>query len=220
MTRTTIAMTDSLYQYYLDNSLRENPLLAELRTETAKLSTSKMQIAPEEGQLLALIVELIGAKKTLDIGVYTGYSSTVVAMSLPKEGKVIACDINGEWTKMAQKYWQLAGINDKIDFRLGPALQTLDQLIVEGESDSFDFIFIDADKKNYPAYYERGLRLLAPGGVMAIDNVLWGGKVADDSIVDEDTMTIRQLNKKIHQDANVTLSMVPIADGLTLVRKK
>ncbi|MBA2655130.1 MAG: class I SAM-dependent methyltransferase [Gammaproteobacteria bacterium] len=218
MTQTTLAMTQTIYQYYIANSLREDPILTQLRKETAKLSSSKMQIAPEEGQLLAFIIQILGATKTLDIGVYTGYSSLVAAMAMP-QGKVISCDINNEWTKIAKKYWQLANQEHKIDLRIAPALETLDNLIKAGQENSFDFIFIDADKKNYDEYYERGLQLLRQGGVMAVDNVLWGGQVADLADNDENTTAIRNLNKKVLQDSRVTMTMIPIADGLTLVTK-
>lgn len=219
MTRTTITMTEPLYQYYLDNSLQEDPILTALRQETAKMSAAKMQIAPEEGQFLAFIVDLLGAKKTLDIGVFTGYSSLVVAMALPDEGKVIACDINNEWTKVAKKYWQLANQEKKIELRIAPALETLESLIKNNESNTFDFVFIDADKKNYSGYYDYALQLLKPGGVIAVDNVLWGGAVIDPNDNDENTLAIREFNTKIYQDSRIKMTMLPIADGLSLIRK-
>lgn len=220
MTRTTLAMTEALYQYYLDNSLREDPVLTKLRAETDKLSAAKMQIAPEEGQFLSFIVQLLGAKRTLDIGTFTGYSSLVVAMAMPEAGKVIACDINREWTNIAKKYWQLAGQAQKIELRLNDALNTLEDLIEKGETNSFDFAFIDADKKNYAAYYDLSVELIRPGGVIAIDNVLWDGRVANLFDTDENTQAIRNLNKKVFSDSRVFITMIPIADGLTLVRKK
>jgi predicted O-methyltransferase YrrM len=220
MSRTTLSMTDPLYRYYLRYSLREEAILTLLREETAKLPTANMQIAPEEGQFLAFIIRLLGAQKTLDIGTYTGYSALIVAMSMPKEGQVIACDISTEWTEIARKYWQLADQEQKIDLRLAPALTTLENLIKEGEENTFDFIFIDADKKNYIHYYEYSLKLLRPGGVLAADNVLWSGRVADSADNDEGTLGIREFNRKVHEDPRVFITMLPIADGLTLARKK
>jgi predicted O-methyltransferase YrrM len=220
MSRNTFTMSAELYQYYLKNSLREAPVLAALRAETAKLSSAKMQIAPEQGQFMAFLVQLLSAKKTIDIGVYTGYSSLVVAMALPNEAQVVACDINVEWTNMAKKYWKLAGQDHKITFKLGPALNTLDNLINNNEQETFDFIFIDADKKSYQDYYERSLTLLRPGGIIAIDNVLWDGRVADLSDQDESTVAIRAFNQELVQDLRIDLTMIPIADGLSLVRKK
>lgn len=220
MTRTTLTMNQTLYQYYLQNSLREPPILEQLRLETAKLSAAKMQIAPEQGQFLSFLIKLIGAKKTIDIGVFTGYSSLVVALALPDEGRVIACDTNIEWTKIAKKYWQLAEQDKKIALHLAPAQQTLDHLLQQGEANTFDFIFIDADKQNYDVYYEYSLKLVRPGGIIAIDNVLWGGLVADEANQEESTVAIRLLNQKIHQDDRVILSMLPLADGLTLVIKR
>jgi predicted O-methyltransferase YrrM len=220
MATRTLSMTDQLYEYYLSISLREPEVLTELRKETQKLSNHQMQIAPEQGQFMAFLIELISAGKTLDIGVYTGYSALVVAMALPEHGRVIACDINVEWTKIAQKYWIRSGQHHKIELRIAPAEETLQKLLDEGEQESFDFIFIDADKKNYDIYYELSLKLLRPGGVIAIDNVLWHGQVADPSQNDLNTEAIRALNQKIVRDNRVSLSMLPIADGLTLVRKR
>jgi predicted O-methyltransferase YrrM len=219
MSRHTFTMDAALYQYYLANSLREDPILAELREKTGTLSCAKMQIAPEQGQFMAFLVSLMCAKKTLDIGVFTGYSALAVAMALPEDGRVVACDINVEWTRMAQKYWKLAAQEHKIELRLAPAVDTLKQLLKEGEGESFDFAFIDADKQNYDTYYELSLALLRKGGVIAIDNVLWGGKVADLSEKDENTLAIRNFNYKIVADPRISLTMVPIADGLSLVKK-
>jgi predicted O-methyltransferase YrrM len=220
MATRTLSMTDQLYEYYLSISLREPEVLTELRKETQKLSSHQMQIAPEQGQFMAFLIELISARKTLDIGVYTGYSALVVAMALPENGRVIACDTNVEWTKIAQKYWMRSGQHNKIELRIAPADETLQKLLEEGEQGSFDFIFIDADKKNYDIYYELSLKLLRPGGIIAIDNVLWEGQVADPSQNDPNTEAIRALNQKIVHDNRVSLSMLPIADGLTLVRKR
>ncbi|MEO0836442.1 MAG: class I SAM-dependent methyltransferase, partial [Cyanobacteria bacterium J06642_3] len=209
-----------LYEYLLSVSLREAEVLTKLRQETSKHSASIMQISPDQGQFMALLIKLLNAKKTLDIGVFTGYSSLVVALALPESGKVIACDRDPRCTAIARRYWQEAGVADKIDLHLAPALDTLDQLIESGESSSFDFAFIDADKRNYDNYYERALTLLRPGGLVAIDNVLWFGSVADPQDTDKRTIAIREFNQKLHQDQRVEISMVPIADGLTLALKK
>ncbi|MCP2730230.1 class I SAM-dependent methyltransferase [Limnofasciculus baicalensis] len=216
----TIGLDNPLYNYLLSISLREPAILQQLRAETARLPAAMMQIAPEQGQFMALLIQLIGAKKTLEIGVFTGYSSLAVALALPGDGKVIACDVSEEYTAVARRYWNLAGVSDKVDLRLAPALETLDKLLAEGEAETFDFAFIDADKENYQGYYERALQLIRPGGLIAIDNVLWGGRVADSQIQDISTRAIRAFNNKLHQDERVTLSLVPIADGLTLALKR
>lgn len=220
MTNKTLELDERLYDYLLSVSLREPEILRQLREETANHPMGRMQIAPDQGQFMALLVQLIGAKKVLEIGVFTGYSSLVVALSLPSDGKIIACDISVEDTNIARRYWEKAGVTDKIELRLAPALQTLDELIAAGEINSFDFVFIDADKKNYPEYYERALQLVRSGGLIAIDNVLWSGKVADSEIQDGQTQAIRNFNEKLHQDERVTLSLVSIADGLTLALKR
>jgi predicted O-methyltransferase YrrM len=210
----------SLHDYLLSASLREPPLLQQLRQETANHPMSQMQIAPEQGQLMALLVQLMGAKKTLEVGVFTGYSSLAVALALPPDGKVVACDVSEEYTAIAQRYWQLAGVADKIDLRIAPALETLDALLATGQANTFDFAFIDADKSNYDNYYERSLQLIRQGGLIAIDNVLWSGQVADPAVQDTRTQVIRSLNDKLHQDDRISLSMLAISDGLTLVLKK
>lgn len=220
MANRTKELMDNVYDYLLAVSLREPKVFAELRQETAKLPNSNMQISPEQGQFMALLVELIGAKKTLEIGVFTGYSALAVAAALPEDGKVVACDVNKEWTDMAQKYWQKAGVRHKIDLHIAPANETLDQLLAKGEEGSYDFAFIDADKTGYDAYYERCLKLLRRGGLIAIDNVLQDGRVADPAANDNNTQAIRALNEKLHGDARVSISLVPISDGLTLVRKR
>ena len=220
MANQTLGLDANLYQYFQRVAVRETDILKQLRQETAKHPMSRMQIAPEQGQLMALLVQLMGAKKTLDIGVFTGYSALVVALALPTDGKVIACDIDEETTKIARAYWERAGVSDKIDLRLAPALDTLDQLIANGQSNTFDFAFIDADKGNYDNYYEKSLGLVKSGGLIAIDNVLWGGKVADPEQQDNRTQKIRALNEKLHQDPRIILSLVPIADGLTLGLKR
>lgn len=220
MANQTLGLGENLYKYLLAVSLREPEILTQLRQVTANHPMGQMQIAPEQGQFMALLVQLIGAKKTLEIGVFTGYSSLAVALALPDDGKIIACDISEEYTSMARHYWQLAGVADKIDLRIAPALETLDDLINQGESGSFDFAFIDADKSNYDNYYERALKLVRKGGLIAIDNVLWSGRVADPEIQDNRTQKIRDFNQKLHADSRVNLSLVPIADGLTLAMKK
>lgn len=220
MTRRNIELTDKLHDYLLSVSLREPALLRRLRQETALLPEAGKQIAPEQGQFMALLVRLIGARRCLEIGTFTGYSALVVALALPEEGRIIACDINPETTAVAKRYWQEAGVAVRIDLRLGPALATLDALLAAGEDGSFDFAFIDADKANYDFYYERSLRLLRPGGLMMLDNVLWHGAVADRRHKDEGTVALRKLNEKLRDDERVDLSLLPVADGITLARKR
>ena len=218
MSNKTICITEKLYEYMLSVSLREPAVLKDLRRETALDENSNMQISPEQGQFMALLVKMLGAERTLDIGVYTGYSSLCIAMSIPEKGRVVACDVSREWTDIARRYWRRAGVEDKIELHLVPAKQTLKKLIEEGTT-TFDFAFIDADKKNYDQYYEKCLQLIRPGGLIAIDNVLWDGAVADTGNDDPDTVAIRALNHKIYTDPRVEISLVPIADGLTLARK-
>jgi predicted O-methyltransferase YrrM len=216
----TIGIEQPLYDYLLSVSLREPEVLQQLREETATLPLGVMQIAPEQGQFMALLVTLMGAKKTLEVGVFTGYSSLCVALSLPNDGKLIACDVSDEYTTVARRYWEKAGVTNKIDLRIAPAIETLDELLAAGEAKTFDFAFIDADKSNYYSYYERALQLVRPGGLIAIDNVLWSGAVADREVRDNRTNKIREFNQKLHQDDRVIISLVPIADGLTLALKK
>jgi caffeoyl-CoA O-methyltransferase len=220
MSNKSLNLSDRLYDYLLSVSLREPEVLAELRQETAGHPRSAMQIAPDQGQFMAFLIRLIGAKKALEVGVFTGYSSLCVALALPPEGKLIACDISEEYTAIARRYWQKAGVTDKIDLRIAPALETLDQLVTAGQTNSFDFAFIDADKENYLNYYERALQLVRPGGLIAVDNVLWGGAVADPAVQDESTQAIRAFNQTLHRDERVDLSLVAIADGLTLAMKR
>lgn len=220
MGKQTIGLDSRLYRYFLSVTVEEPDVLKRLREETATHPLSQMQIAPEQGQFMRFLVQLIEAQKTLEIGVFTGYSSLVVALALPAHGKIVACDVDEEFTAIARRYWQQAGVADKIDLRLAPALETLDQLLSQGEANSFDFAFIDADKSNYDAYYEKALQLVRPGGLIAIDNVLWGGKVADPAVQDSRTQAIRDLNQKIHHDPRVLSVLVPIADGLTLAIKQ
>jgi predicted O-methyltransferase YrrM len=220
MGKESFGLDNRLYEYLLSVSLRENEVLAKLRQETSQHTASIMQIAPDQGQFMALLVKLLGAKKTLDIGVFTGYSSLVVALALPESGRVIACDRDPQSTEIARRYWELAGVSHKIDLRLAPALDTLDRLIADGEAGSFDFAFIDADKSNYSNYYERALTLLRPGAIVAIDNVLWSGSVSDPNDTDKRTVAIREFNQKLHQDNRVEISLLAIADGLTLALKR
>jgi caffeoyl-CoA O-methyltransferase len=220
MANRTLDLTDQVYDYLLEVSLREPPVLARLREETAELPLSIMQIAPEQGQFMRLLVQILGAKRCLEIGTFTGYSSLSVAVGLPADGQIIACDVSVDFTEIALRYWAEAGVADKIDLRLGPAIETLDDLLKEGAAGSFDFAFIDADKENYLPYYERCLKLIRPGGLIAVDNVLWNGSVADPEKTDADTLAIRELNQKLRDDERVDISMVPIGDGLTLARKR
>lgn len=213
-------LSDRLYDYLLSVSVREPDLLLKLRAETAQMPQGRMQIAPEQGAFMALLVQLMGATKTLEVGVFTGYSSLCVALALPPEGQIVACDVSHKYTDIARRYWQLAGVEPKIDLRIAPALETLDALLAAGHANTFDFAFIDADKVNYDAYYERSLQLVRAGGLIAIDNVLWSGRVADPQIQDDDTTAIRTLNAKLHQDERVTLSLLPLSDGLTLALKR
>ncbi len=219
MTKQTLGLEQHIYDYLLSVSLREPEILQQLRQETDQHPLSQMQISPEQGQFMALLVQLMGAKKTLEVGVFTGYSSLIVALALPPEGKVVACDVSEEYTAIARRYWQQAGVADKIDLHIAPAMDTLDRLLADGEAETFDFAFIDADKSSYDGYYERALQLVRPGGLIVIDNVLRSGRVADPQVQDNGTKTIRALNQKLHQDSRITLSLVPIADGLTLAFK-
>ena len=205
----------------LSVGVRDQKILQELRQENAQHPRAVMQIAPEQGQFMGLMVQMLGVKKALEIGVFTGYSSLIVAMALPEDGHLIACDISAEYTAIARKYWEKAGVAHKVDLRIAPALDTLDQLIAKGHSGSFDFAFIDGDKSNYDNYYERTLKLVRPGGLIAIDNVLWSGRVAEPtSCQDNRTKRIHALNTKIHGDERVSVSLIPIADGLMLAMKR
>jgi predicted O-methyltransferase YrrM len=220
MSLRTLAITDEIYAYLAENTLREPEVLRRLREETLKTPNPDMQIAPEQGQLMALLAELVGAKLCLELGVFTGYSSTAVALALPADGRLIACDKSREWTDVARRYWKEAGVSDKVELRLGPALESLDALLAEGYAGRFDFAFIDADKDNYDAYYEKVLTLLRPGGLVSLDNALRHGRVADAADTNPGTTVIRDLNRKIRDDARVTMSLVPIADGLMVARKR
>lgn len=220
MSNQTLPLDDRLYRYLLDHSVHEPEVLVALRHETAQHPMAQMQIAPEQGQLMALLVQLLGVTKALEVGVFTGYSALRVALALPPEGKLVACDVSEEYTAIARRYWEQAGVANKIDLRIGPATETLDQLIQSGEANSFDFAFIDADKSSYPTYYEQALQLVRPGGLIALDNMLWSGQVADPAVQDKRTNVLRDLNAAIHRDSRVVASLVPIADGLTLAMKQ
>ncbi len=220
MSSRSLQLSENVYDYLLSNSLREKPAFQRLREETSTMTGGGMQISPEQGQLMGLLVELIGARRAIEVGTFTGYSAMSVAKALPADGQLIACDVSEEWTSVGRKYWEEAGVSAKIDLRLAPAADTLRSLLDEGQGSSFDFAFIDADKVNYESYYELVLELLRPGGLLLVDNVLWGGKVADPTVTDEATDAIRKLNRRVHEDDRVTMSMLPIGDGLTLVRKR
>lgn len=220
MSDTTFGLDDRTRQYLLQHSLREYPLLEELRAVTHNDPLARMQISPEQGQFMALLVQAIGARRCIEIGTFTGYSALVVALALPNDGFMVCCDINHEWAAIAQTYWERAGMAHKIDLRLAPAIDTLDALLEVGEADAFDFAFIDADKENYLAYYERCLKLLRRGGIIAVDNTLWSGRVADDTDQESSTVALRAFNAAIHVDQRVTLSMLPLGDGLTLALKR
>ncbi len=220
MTNTTLAMNERLQRYLVENTVREAAVLARLRQLTAKMPQASMQIAPEQGQLLQLLVRLIDARRCLEVGTFTGYSALAVALAMPGDGRIVACDVSAEWTAIARRFWAEAGVDSRIDLRLAPALATLDGLLADGHGSSFDFAFIDADKTNYVAYYERVVELLRPGGLLAVDNVLWGGDVADPAVQDTETNAIRALNDRARDDARVDISLVPIGDGLLLARKR
>jgi predicted O-methyltransferase YrrM len=217
-TRTT-QVTESVYEYLL-GLVREPELLRRLREETARLPMSRMQIAPEQGQFMTLLVELMSARRYLELGVFTGYSTLSVGLALPSDGLIVACDLNEEWTGVARRYFEEAGIRHKLDLRLAPAHATLDALLESGADESFDLCFIDADKENYVSYYEKCLRLVRHGGLIAVDNALWGGAVASAAEDDEETASIRELNKLVAADDRVTQSLVPIGDGLLLARRR
>ena len=219
MSNKILPLNNFLYEYILSVSLREPEVLARLRAETLQQPMSMMLSAPEQGQFLALLAQLIGARKCLEVGVYTGYSTLWVALALPHDGSVLACDVSEKWTAIARRYWEEAGVAERIDLQLAPALETLDRLLAADQAGSFDFAFIDADKENYPDYYERTLQLLRPGGLMVIDNTLWSGAVADTTRQDPETCAIRALNDLVHADDRVQMSLLPVADGLTLARK-
>jgi len=218
MSKGSIGLSDELNAYLERVGVREPDVLRSVREETAQMPEARMQIAVEEGAFLAMLVRLIGARRILEVGTFTGYSSTAMALAMAPDGRIVCCDISREFTDVARRTWSAAGVDGRIELRLGPALGTLDDLLQEGASASFDLAFIDADKANYAGYYERALRLVRPGGLIAIDNVLWSGRVADVAVTDDDTEAIRALNAAIAVDERVDVAMVPIADGVTLAR--
>ena len=220
MSSSTIGLSNELRKYMLDVSFRDDDILRQLREETLTLKEAQMQISPEQGAFLSLLTKILNAKKTLDIGVFTGYSSLVVARELPDDGLVVACDTSIEWTSIAKKYWKLAGVDNKVSLYLAPARETLEKLIEDGQASTYDFSFIDADKINYQSYYEYSLTLVKPGGIIAVDNVLWSGQVIDENDFEPATRAIRSFNEQLCQDDRVSISMVPIGDGLTLAYKK
>ena len=219
MTRKSLTITDKIYRYLLDNSLREPEILRELRDLTASHKMAMMQIAPEQGQFISMLVQILQAKKIIEIGVFTGYSTLCMALSMPDDGHIVACDINEEYTDIAREFWVKAGVQSKIDLQLAPALETLDKLINADQEGQFDFVFIDADKTEYQEYYERALKLLRKGGVIMVDNTLWYGKPADPAQNDKDTRAIREFNRNMYKDKRVSISLLPVADGITLVLK-
>ena len=219
MSNRTIRMNDALDAYLGRVSLRETDVQQRLREETAVLEYAGMQISPVQGQLMRMLAGLVGARRAIEVGVFTGYSALSVALALPEDGELVACDVNEEWTAIARRYWSEAGVDSKIRLEIAPAVETLDNLIREGRSDEFDIAFIDADKTSYDLYYERCLELLRPGGLVLVDNVLWSGKVADETDRSEDTVALRAFNAKLRDDARVELCMLPIGDGLTIARK-
>jgi caffeoyl-CoA O-methyltransferase len=220
MSNRSISLTDSLYEYLLSVSLREPDLLRQLREETAADPAARMQISPEQGQFMGLLARLLGARRCLEVGVFTGYSSLALALALPDDARIVACDVSERWTAVARRYWAAAGVAHKIDLRLATALETLERLLADGEAGRYDFVFIDADKENYVGYYERALELLRPGGLVVVDNTLWSGRVADPENAEPDTVALRHFNEHLHGDQRVDLSLVPIGDGLTLARKR
>jgi predicted O-methyltransferase YrrM len=215
-----VLLTDTLYRYLVEHSVREHPVQAELRAETARQQHAGMQIGADQGQFMALLVKLLGARRAIEVGVFTGYSALAVALALPDDGRIVACDLSEEWTDIARRYWQKAGVAHKIDLRLAAAVRTLDALLAEGGEGRYDFAFIDADKGNYLAYYERCLRLVRPGGLIAADNTLWSGEVADPANTQPDTVALRAFNEVLHRDERVDLALLPLGDGLTLARKR
>jgi predicted O-methyltransferase YrrM len=220
MSNRRLVLDDALYEYFQRHSFREPEILKRLRAETGTLPRAGMQISPEQGQLMRLLIELIGVRRIIEIGVFTGYSSLSMALALPEDGEIVACDVSEAFTAVARRYWAEAGLADRIHLHLAPAVETLDTLIANGESGRFDMAFIDADKENYDAYYEKCLALVRPGGLILVDNVLWSGRVVRTDDTTDDTRAIRALNQKLHADERITVSMLPIGDGLTLARKR
>ena len=219
MSTRSIGLSDSVHQYLLDVVVNEPPALRRLRAETQALASAGMQISPEQGCFMSWLVRLCGARRCIEVGVFTGYSALTVALALPDDGRIVACDVSAEWTAIARRHFEAAGLTHKLDLRLAPAIQTLDGLLAAGQGGTFDFAFIDADKESYVSYYERCLSLLRPQGLLAVDNTLWGGKVADAAVDDEDTRAIRALNALAASDRRVGCCLIPIGDGLLLAQK-
>jgi caffeoyl-CoA O-methyltransferase len=209
-------LSEEIHAYIQRVGVREHPALARLREANRDHPRASMQVSADEGALLALLVRVLGARRVLEVGTFTGYSSTAMALALPPDGRIVCCDVSQEWTDVARRVWTDAGVADRVDLRLAPAVETLDALLAEGEENGFDMAFIDANKADYDAYYERALQLVRRGGLIAIDNVLWSGRVADASVQDEDTNAIRALNEKVHADERVDPVMLSLRDGLTL----
>ncbi len=220
MSNRSLGLNERVYRYLLEHSLRETPELRDLRKKTQTHEMARMQIAPEQGQFMAFLVRLMGARRAIEIGTFTGYSALWMALALPQQGELICCDLSTEWTAVGIPYWEQAGVRGRIDLRIGPALETLDQLLQQGAAGAFDLAFVDADKEQYADYYERCLRLVRGGGLILFDNTLWAGSVADAGVQDEATRAIRELNERLHGDERVDLSLAPIGDGLSLVRKR
>ena len=220
MTDRRLLVTDDIHRYLVEHSVREPDVLARLRAATASLPLAQMQIGPEQGQLLALLAKLVGAKRCIEVGVFTGYSSLAVALALPEDGRILACDVSEEWTAMARRFWREAGVEHKIELKLQPAVRTLEERLAAGEAGRYDFAFVDADKPAYDSYYELLLKLLRPGGLMALDNTLWSGAVLNPEEREPNTVALRALNDKLHRDERIDLSLLPVGDGLTLARKR
>ena len=220
MTDRRLQITDEIHRYLVDHSVREPDVLARLRAATASLPQAGMQIGPEQGQLMALLAKLVGAKRCIEVGVFTGYSSLAVALALPEDGRILACDVSEQWTAIARRFWREARVEHKIELKLQPAVRTLEESLAAGEAGRYDFAFVDADKPAYDSYYELLLQLLRPGGLMALDNTLWSGAVLDPNEREPNTVALRALNDKLHRDERIDLSLLPVGDGLTLARKR
>jgi len=220
MSTRTLQLTEALYAYLTGPMSRETDILRDLRAETLKMSEARMQISPEQGQFLTLLLKLIKAQKTLEVGVFTGYSSLITALALPPHGRLVALDVDENYTAIARKYWARAGVQERIDLRLAPALESLQALLAAGEAETFDFAFIDADKVNYAAYYELALRLVRPGGLIAVDNTLWSGRVIESESDDADTRALASLNLHMQADTRIDFCLLPIGDGLSLAVKR
>ena len=220
MTDRRLVITDDIHRYLVEHSVREPAVLARLRAATSSLPLASMQIGPEQGQLMALLAKLVGARRCIEVGVFTGYSSLAVALALPEDGRILACDVSEEWTAIARRFWREAGVEHKIELRLQPAVRTLEELLAAGGAGRYDFAFVDADKPAYDTYYELLLKLLRPGGLMALDNTLWSGAVVNPNEREPNTVALRALNDKLHRDERIDVSLLPVGDGLTLARKR